>query len=77
MSRVRRIIVAILLGGSILAALAGGAITHTFAAGPNANCTAVEASTFHDISTFAQLPNPTGGNGNFVSNASSTDCGTR
>jgi hypothetical protein len=45
------------------------------APGPNANCTAGEATGNHDISFYAKFPHP--GGPSFVGDASSSDCGTR
>jgi hypothetical protein len=73
MSRVRRIIVAALLSGSLLGAIVGGVVTHAFAdASPNASCVGKAASTGQDISSYAQ-DNPSGP-GNAVSAYASTDC---
>lgn len=68
---------AILAASGALAA-AGAALAPVAFAGPDnphANCTAVEASNFGDISSFATLPHP--GSPDYVAGASSTDCGTR
>jgi hypothetical protein len=74
--KVMKRFVAILATVGATAAVGAALAPVAFAApGPNANCTAGEATGNHDISFYAKFPHP--GGPSFVGDASSSDCGTR
>lgn len=68
----KKFIASCLLGGGLIL---GSVVGASAAPAPQANCTAVEATTNHDISFFARLPHD--GGRSFVGNASSSNCGSR
>lgn len=70
---IKRGLFAVLAAGTMMLSVAGAA----GAAPPpnsNANCVGFAAADGVPISEAAQIPNPTGGPGNLVSFAASSDC---